>query len=103
METRHHLAPIRGRAEMKRGHLRQRGKSWEAKFDIPSSSGKRTTRTVTVKADSRKAAEKELTRLLNLADKGELPDASKADVAAYLTSYLASLHSVGGKTAEVLT
>ena len=75
---------------MKRGHIRQRGaRSWELKFDVASTGGKRTTRSITIKADNRKEAERELTRLLGLADKGELPDASKANVAEYLDAYLA--------------
>lgn len=86
---------------MKRGHIRQRGaRSWELKFDVASTGGKRTTRSITIKADNRKEAERELTRLLGLADKGELPDASKANVAEYLDAYLEGLLDVGGKTAE---
>jgi len=86
---------------MKRGHLRQRGaRSWELKFDVSSPDGRRVTRTTTVRCDNRKEAERELTRLLVLADKGELPDASKATVAEYLDGYLESLLDVGGKTRE---
>ena len=75
-----------------RGNITKRGNSWQLKFDVSAADGKRRTRYHTVRGGSYKDAQKELTRLLNLADTGTLPDPSSATVAEYLRAWLASSH-----------
>jgi len=73
---------------MSRGSIRRRGKaSWELKFDVPSESGGRKTRYVTVRG-KRQDAQRELTRLLGQADGGTLVEPSKITVAEYLRAWL---------------
>jgi integrase len=61
------------------GHIRQRSRSWEIKFDAgrDPSTGKRKTRYVTFRG-SKKAAQQELRRLLTTVDDGSYIDPSKA-------------------------
>jgi hypothetical protein len=75
---------------MSRGNITRRGKtSWRLKFDVPGVNGERGIRYVTVKG-KRQDAERELTRLLNEADRGTLVDPNKITLGAYLTSWLES-------------
>jgi hypothetical protein len=83
-----------------RGNITRRGKSsWQLKFDVPSVGGKRQQRYATVRGTYKDAQEK-LTRLLNAADQGTLPDPSNATVAEYVRLWLASTHGQSPKTLE---
>ncbi len=66
-----------------RGNITKRGKSWQIKFDVPSIDGKRQQRYATVRG-TYKDAQREMTRLLNAADEGTLPDPSNATVSEYV-------------------
>jgi integrase len=84
------------------GHIRQRSAgSWEIKFDLwrDPATGKRETRFVTVKG-TKKAAQKELRRLLSTVDEGRFVEPSKLTVAQYLDQWLdeGAKHKVSGKT-----
>jgi integrase len=83
-----------------RGSIRRRGKaSWELKFDVPSPDGKRRTRYATARG-TRQDAQKELTRLLNAADTGTLPDPFAMTVSEYLHAWLNSTLTQSPKTLE---
>ena len=83
-----------------RGNITKRGRnSWQLKFDVPSADGKRKQRNVTVRG-TRQEAQKELTRLLGLADAGTLPDPSNATIAEYVDAWFASAHEQSPKTLE---
>lgn len=83
-----------------RGSIRRRGQtSWEVKFDVPNPDGKRKSRFVTVRG-SYKDAQKELTRLLNAADEGTLPDPSNSTLAEYLRAWLDGPLGLSPKTLE---
>jgi integrase len=83
-----------------RGNITRRGKaSWRLKFDTGKVNGKRQVRVVTVRG-KRQDAERELTRLLNEADKGTLVDPSKITVGEYLRSWLDGRHALAGITVE---
>ena len=90
--------------EAMRGTITRRGKaSWRLKFDLDrDQSGERKTRYVTVKG-TRKDAQIELARLLNDANKGVLPDASKITVGAYLSQWLDGKHGITPLTRERYT
>ena len=66
-----------------RGTIIRRGKAWLLKFDKATADGKRKFHYTTVRG-SRQDAERELTRLLAEADKGALPDVTKASLGSYL-------------------
>jgi integrase len=75
---------------MARGHVRRQGEgTWEIKFEAGRdiASGKRITRYVTFRG-TKKAAEAELTHLLNHRDQGTLADTRKQTVAEYLLHWL---------------
>src|SRR4051812_21879488 len=74
------------------GHIRQQSKgSWELKFDLGRDpvTGKRNTKYVTFKGTKR-AAQAELTRLLNQRNEGSYVDPTKMTVAEYLRHWLLS-------------
>jgi integrase len=76
---------------MSRGHIRKQSKdSWELKFEIgrPYANRRRATRYVTFRG-TKKAAEAELTRLLNHRDQGTLADPGKQTLGEYLQHWLA--------------
>jgi integrase len=76
---------------MSRGSIRKRGKkSWALKFDVASDDGKRRTRYATVRCDTRREAQAELTKLLAASDAGTLPDPSNATVTEYIDAWLAA-------------
>jgi integrase len=83
-----------------RGSIRKRGRnSWELKFDVASSDGKRKTRYATVPG-TRQDAQRELTRLLGAADAGTLPDPNSATVAEYIEAWLRGAPKGSAKTME---
>jgi integrase len=85
-----------------RGNITRRGKaSWRIKFDVGTDpiTGKRLTRLVTVRG-KRQDAERELTRLLNEADKGTLVDPTKMTVAEYLRTWLDGAHGLSPTTTD---
>jgi integrase len=82
-----------------RGNITRRAKSWQIKFDVQSVNGKRQQRYATVRG-TYKDAQRELTRLLNAADEGNLPDPSNSTLADYLSSWLDGLHGLSPKTLE---
>jgi integrase len=85
---------------MSRGTIRRRGKrSWEVKFDVPSSDGTRKTRYVTVKG-LRQDAQRELTRLLGQNDAGSLPAVDTRTIAEHLRSWLDGPNDLSRKTLE---
>jgi len=74
------------------GHIRQRTPgSWEIRYSLgtDAASGRRRIATVTVKGD-RRAAEKELRRLLRTLDVGEHVDPTRMTVAQWLAQWLAA-------------
>jgi hypothetical protein len=83
-----------------RGSIRRRGKaSWELQIELPSDTGKRRRRFVSVKG-TRQDAQRELTRLLSAADAGTLPDPSNATVAEYVEAWLRGAPKGSAKTME---
>src|SRR3979490_527838 len=84
-----------------RGNITRRGKnSWRLKFEVGAdAAGRRKTRYVTIKG-KRQDAERELTRLLNAADAGTLPEPSKVTIAEYLRGWLDGAHGLSLKTVE---
>jgi integrase len=78
-----------------RGHIRQRSPgSWEVRYDFGTdpATGKRRIATVTVRGD-RKAAEKELRRLLRTVDDGSHVDPSHLTVRQWLETWLETVRS----------
>jgi integrase len=99
------MSEIKTRGKYGSGNIRQRGKaSWAIKFDIglDPETGKRRTRTMTVKG-TKTAAQKELTKQLNSVNEGTHVDATKMTTGEYLSMWLedAAKDSVGNKTFEV--
>ena len=83
-----------------RGNITRRGRlSWQIKFDVPAQDGKRQQRYATVRG-TYKDAQKELTKLLNAADEGTLPDPSSATIADYLRIWLNGPLGLSPKTLE---
>jgi len=83
-----------------RGNITKRGKnSWQLKFDVGTIDGKRQQRYASVRG-TYKDAQKELTKLLNAADKGTLPDPSNATIADYLREWLSGPLGLSPKTLE---
>src|SRR5262252_7421400 len=75
------------------GHIRQRTPgSWELRYTLgtDAASGTRRTATTTVRGN-RRAAEKELRRLLRTLDTGEHIDPSRMTVRQWLTTWLATV------------
>ena len=75
------------------GHIRERSPgSWELRYSlgIHPATGKRKTATATVKGN-RRAAEKELRRLLRTLDTGEHVDPTRMTVRQWLTTWLATV------------
>jgi len=75
------------------GHIRQRTPgSWELRYTLGTdpATGKRRTVTTTV-TGNRRAAEKELRRLLRTLDAGEHVDPSRMTVREWLTMWLATV------------
>jgi hypothetical protein len=85
------------------GHIRQRSKgSWELRYSrgTDPATGKRLVVTTTVRGD-RKAAERELRRLLRTVDTGEHVDPTRMTVRAWLTQWHETIRSeVSPKTHE---
>jgi integrase len=85
------------------GHIRQRSpKSWELRYSLGTDpgSGKRRIATTTVSGD-RKAAERELRRLLRTLDDGSHVDPTRVTVREWLTRWLAVVREeVSPKTHE---
>jgi integrase len=85
------------------GHIRERSPgSWELRYSLGSdpATGKRRMATATVKGN-RRAAEKELRRLLRTLDTGEHVDPSRMTVREWLTSWLGAIREeVSPKTHE---
>ena len=83
-----------------RGHIRRRGeRSWEIRYDLPATGGRRVA-TCTVRGD-RKAAEKELRRLLRSIDTGEHVDPTRCSVKQWLAQWLQTAQTeVSPKTHE---
>jgi integrase len=86
-----------------KGHVRQRSQgSWEVRYDFGTdpATGKRRIATVTVRGD-RKAAERELRRLLRTVDDGSHVDPSHITVRQWLETWLETVRSeITPKTAE---
>ena len=75
------------------GHIRERSPgSWELRYSLGSdpATGRRKTATATVKGN-RRAAEKELRRLLRTLDTGEHVDPSRMTVRQWLTTWLGTV------------
>jgi integrase len=84
------------------GHIRKRSSgSFEIRYDLaPDASGKRRTRTVTIRG-SRKDAETELRKRLSALDAGEHVDPTKATLAQWLARWLEIVRTeVSPKTHE---
>jgi integrase len=85
------------------GHIRQRSPdSWEIRYSLGTdpATGRRKIATVTVRGD-RKAAEKELRRLLRALDTGEHVDPNRLTVCDWLGTWLDAIrHEVAPKTHE---
>jgi integrase len=82
-----------------RGHIRRRGESWEIRYDLPATGGRRVA-TCTVRGD-RKDAEKELRRLLRTLDTGEHVDPTRLSVKQWLEQWLETVRTeVSPKTHE---
>ncbi|HKR83926.1 MAG TPA: tyrosine-type recombinase/integrase [Terriglobales bacterium] len=85
------------------GHIRERSpESWELRYSLGTdpATGKRRTATATVKGD-RRAAEKELRRLLRTLDTGEHVDPTRITLREWLTTWLAAVREeVSPKTHE---
>jgi integrase len=83
-----------------RGNITKRSKnSWQLKFDAGRENGKRNTRYANVRG-TYKDAQRELTKLLNAADQGTLPDPTRATVSEYLRTWLAGPLGLSPKTLE---
>ena len=82
-----------------RGTIRQRGHHFEIRIDLGLVDGKRQRRSIAFKGDY-KAAQKELTRLLEAADGGTLPDPTRMTVAEYARGFLDSSVTQSPKTIE---
>jgi integrase len=86
-----------------KGHVRQRSEgSWELRYDFGTdpATGKRRVATSTVRGD-RKAAEKELRRLLHTIDNGEHVDPTRMSVRQWLEQWLETVRAeVAPKTHE---
>jgi integrase len=86
-----------------RGHIRQRSNgSWEIRYDYGTdpATGKRRIATATVRGD-RKAAEKELRRLLHTLDDGKHVDPTRISVKQWLEQWLETVKTeVAPKTFE---
>ena len=77
----------------KTGHIRQRAKSsWELRYSrgTDPATGKRLVVTTTVRGD-RKAAERELRRLLRTLDTGEHVDPTRMTVRQWLVAWLGAV------------
>ena len=75
------------------GHIRQRTPgTWELRYTLGTdpASGRRRTATITVRGN-RRAAEKELRRLLRTLDTGEHVDPNRMTVRQWLTTWLATV------------
>ncbi|HEY3638915.1 MAG TPA: tyrosine-type recombinase/integrase [Rhizomicrobium sp.] len=75
------------------GHIRQRTRgSWEIRYSLGTNAatGKRRTATTTIKGD-RRAAEKELRRLLRTLDTGEHVDPSRVTLRKWLVEWLVAV------------
>jgi integrase-like protein len=85
------------------GHIRQRSRgSWELRYSLGTDpgTGKRRMGTATVKGD-RRAAEKELRRLLRTLDDGSHVDPTRMTVRQWLVAWLAAVREeVSPKTHE---
>src|SRR6516225_2397902 len=85
------------------GHIRQRSPgSWELRYNLGANpaTGKRRMATTTVKGN-RRAAEKELRRLLHTLDTGEHVDPTRMTVRGWLMAWLATVREeVSPKTYE---
>jgi integrase len=88
---------------MRQGHIRRRGeKSWELKFSLGTDSltGKRRTAYHSFKG-TRRDAERELTRLMAAAERGDHIDPSRASLAEFLDRWEAwAATQVSAKTLE---
>ena len=84
-----------------RGSIRRRGKaSWAIQVELNRVAGKRRRRFITVRG-TYKDAQRELTRLLNVADAGSLSsDPVQMSVAQYLRARLDSALDLSPKTLE---
>jgi integrase len=86
-----------------KGHIRQRSAgSWELRYDFGTdpATGRRRVATSTVRGD-RKAAEKELRRLLHTIDNGEHVDPTRMSVRQWLEQWLDTVRAeVAPKTHE---
>jgi integrase len=86
-----------------KGHIRQRSPgSWEIRYDFGTdpATGKRRIATATVRGD-RKAAEKELRKLLHTIDTGEHVDPSRLTIGEWLEQWLETVRAeVAPKTHE---
>lgn len=83
------------------GSITKRGKSsWRLKYDVPSEAGQRKTIFVTVRAASKREAERELRKRLTALDDGTHVDPSAETVASYFTMWLDQDQDLGAKTRE---
>lgn len=84
-----------------RGNLTRRGaRSWRLKYDLASDSGRRETRYITLKANSRKQAEAEAAKVLVAIAAGMNVDPSGETIAAFINRWLDGAHGLAGKTLE---
>jgi integrase len=88
---------------MASGHIRQRGSSWEIKYDIGADpiTGRRRIRYETLRGGSKRDAQRRLRELLGAVDKGVIADAGKMTVADWLKQWIEEArHTVSPKTHE---
>jgi integrase len=86
---------------MSAGHIRQRGSSWEIKYDIGADpiTGKRRIRYESIRGGSKREAQRRLRELLSQVDRGVVTDAGKMTTGQWLEQWLAECkHTVAPKT-----
>ena len=88
-----------------KGHLRQRGKAgvWNAVFDDGRApNGRRRQRWVSLQTTSKRAAERELAKMLTQQAEGTLPEPNRTTVAELLAQYIESRRVAGRAPATLL-
>jgi integrase len=86
---------------MSAGHIRERGSSWEIKYDIGPDpiTGKRRIRYETIRGGSKRDAQRRLRELLGQVDRGTIADAGKMTTGQWLEQWLEECkHTVSLKT-----
>jgi integrase len=82
------------------GHIRQRAGAWELRYELPRDhTGRRRTRTETIRGGSKRDAQRRLREILSEIDRGMVADAGRMTTAQWLEQWLAECrHTVSPKT-----